>query len=310
VNAAKNNTAIATTATAETAELRYIGRFAPSPSGDLHLGSLYTAAASYLDARSRSGRWLVRLEDLDRPRVVPGAAREILRTLEAFGFEWDGDVVRQSERTERYVDALEALRARDLTFECSCSRSQLAEDDRYPGHCRAAPLKTVGPTATRLRIEPCTIQFSDRIQGTFRQDVAASVGDIVLRRRDQVIAYVLAVVVDDAAQGVTDVVRGADLLDNTPRQIHLQRLLGLRTPSYSHVPVLVEPDGKKLAKSARSARLRDRSALPALLQVFALLGLAPPPELGGGTVSEAWGWALRSWREHRVPPRLTLALPP
>ncbi|MDP8984608.1 MAG: tRNA glutamyl-Q(34) synthetase GluQRS, partial [Pseudomonadota bacterium] len=230
---------------------RYVGRFAPSPSGELHLGSLYTAAASYLDARAAGGRWLVRIEDLDIPRVIPGCADGILRTLGAFGFEWDGEVVRQSERLERYAAALGSLRARGLTFECSCSRSELAEEDRYRGHCRERPLAADRPTATRLRVDEGVVLFTDRIQGRFRQDVAAAVGDIVLRRRDRLFAYVLAVVVDDAAQGITHVVRGADLLDNTPRQMYLQRLLALEHPSYAHVPVLTEPDGKKLAKSAR-----------------------------------------------------------
>jgi len=273
------------------------------------MGSLYTAAASYLDARAQGGRWLVRIEDLDRPRVVVGSAAGILRTLEAFGFEWDDEVTRQSEREDRYRDALTTLRSQDLTFECSCSRSQLAEEDRYPGFCRAAPLVAGVPTAIRLRVDPGYIAFTDRIQGTFRQDVAASVGDVVLRRRDQLIAYVLAVVVDDAAQGVTDIVRGADLLDNTPRQLHLQRLLGLPPPSYAHVPVVTEPGGAKLAKSARSVGLTAAGVLPPqLIAAFRLLNLTPPPELCEATLVEAWRWAIGRWDMARIPRRLTLAL--
>src|SRR6202045_2807996 len=259
-NAAKSNTATATTATDNAQP--YVGRFAPTPSGDLHLGSLYTAVASFLDARAHGGRWLLRMEDLDRPREVAGSADGILRTLQAFGFEWDGEVVRQRDRSELYVDALQTLQARNLTFQCSCSRLQLEDESRYPGTCRVRPTASGVPAATRLRIEPGTILFCDRIQGSYRQDVAGAVGDVILKRRDGIFAYLLAVVVDDAAQGVTHVVRGADLLDNTPRQIYLQRLLRLPLPTYAHVPVLTEPDDTKLAKSRRSVPMDADSALP------------------------------------------------
>jgi glutamyl-Q tRNA(Asp) synthetase len=261
-----------------------------------------------LDARANGGSWLVRVEDLDGPRVVPGSADGILRTLNRFGLEWDGEVAYQSDRADRYAAALEYLRARGLTFQCSCSRLQLAEDERYPGHCRNGPMKPGSLSATRVRVDDATIQFTDRIQGTFRQDVAAAVGDILVRRRDQLFAYVLAVVVDDAAQRVTHVVRGADLLDNTPRQIHLQRLLGLKTPYYAHVPLLMEPDGRKLAKSARSVQLDGISPLPHIIKVFDLLNLSPPPELGLATIPEAWGWATAKWNIDRLPKRLTSRL--
>jgi glutamyl-Q tRNA(Asp) synthetase len=313
VNAAKSSTATETTDTADALGKRrdtagYVGRFAPSPTGDLHLGSLYTAAASFLDARANGGRWLVRVEDLDGPRVVPGSADGILRTLSRFGFEWDGEVVHQSARGDRYAAVVDDLRARGLTFQCSCSRLQLAEDDRYPGYCRNGPLRPGTPCATRVRVEQATIQFTDRIQGTFRQDVAATVGDMLVRRRDQLFAYVLAVVVDDAAQRVTRVVRGADLLDNTPRQIHLQRLLGLPAHDYAHVPLLLEPDGRKLAKSSRSVQLDGGAPLPLLIKVFGLLNLAPPPELDLATIPEAWNWAIGRWNIDRVPRRLTSLL--
>jgi glutamyl-Q tRNA(Asp) synthetase len=259
-----------------------------------------------LDARAHGGRWLVRIEDLDAPRIIPGSEAAILETLHRFGFEWD-ELTRQSERTERYAAALEDLAQQGLTFACSCSRSQLADETRYPGHCRAHPLIPGVATATRLRIEPGHIQFTDRIQGTFRQDVAAAVGDMVLRRRDGFFAYVLAVVVDDAAQGVSDVVRGADLLDNTPRQILLQRSLRLPTPRYAHVPALVEADGRKLAKSARSVAITT-AALPELIRVFELLGLAPPASLAAATLTDAWAWAVAQWRVERVPKRLACPL--
>ena len=276
----------------------------------MHLGSLYAAAASYLDARSHGGRWLLRIEDLDRAREAPGSADGILRTLQRFGFEWDGAVMRQSERTEAYAAALEQLANQGLTFQCSCSRLQLEDDTRYPGHCRVRPLLAGVSTATRLRVEPGSLFLTDRIQGTYRQDVAAAVGDVILRRRDQIFAYLLAVVVDDAAQGVTHVLRGADLLDNTPRQMYLQRVLELREPVYAHVPVLTEPDNAKLAKSSRSVALDTEPALNQLRRVFSLLGLGASNELAGASIAEAWGWAFRVWDANKVPKRLNVCVSP
>jgi glutamyl-Q tRNA(Asp) synthetase len=257
---------------------------------------------------------LLRIEDLDRPREIAGSADGILRTLEQFGFEWDGAVTRQHDRAERYEDALRALRAKQRIFACSCSRAQLhaqihaqfEEELRYPGTCRTRQLSSGTPAAIRVRVDPEQVLFTDRIQGTYRQNVADAVGDFILQRRDQVYAYVLAVTVDDAAQGVTHIVRGADLLDNTPRQIYLQRLLGLAEPSYAHVPVLTEPDGAKLAKSRRSVRLSAEAPLPQLCAVFSLLGLTPPPSLASATIRVAWHWAIGQWNLNKVPKRLDL----
>jgi glutamyl-Q tRNA(Asp) synthetase len=262
--------------------------------------------ASFLDARAHQGRWLLRIEDLDRPREVAGSAAGILQTLQDFGFEWDGEIVRQRDRDELYAGALRTLQLRHLTFECSCSRLQLEDETRYPGTCRVRPSAAGMATATRLRVDPGTILFADRIQGKYRQEVSAAIGDVILKRRDQVFAYLLAVVVDDAAQGVTHVVRGADLLDNTPRQILLQQLLGLPTPLYAHVPVLTEPDDTKLAKSRRSVRLSAEQALPQLLTVFSLLGMLPPKALMRASLAEAWGWAIARWQVDRVPKRLNV----
>jgi glutamyl-Q tRNA(Asp) synthetase len=274
----------------------------------LHVGSLYAAAASFLDARAHGGRWLLRIEDLDRQREVAGSAAGILRTLEAFGFEWDGEIVRQQDRGELYAAALHSLKARRLTFECSCSRLQLEDESRYPGTCRTQPRMAGLATATRLCVEPKLIQFHDRIQGIYRQDVGAAIGDIILKRRDHVIAYVLAVVVDDAAQGVTHIVRGADLLDNTPRQNYLQQLLGLPVPQYAHVPVLTESDDSKLAKSRRSVQVKADSALPQILSVFSKLGMPPPDSLASASLAEAWRWAVNEWHIGRVPKRLNVRL--
>ncbi len=307
----RSSTGTATTDTASSGcgpAAGYVGRFAPSPTGDLHLGSLYAAAASFLDARAHRGRWLVRMEDVDQPRVVPGAADRILATLEAFGFEWDGEVLRQSDRADAYAEALGTLSRRGLTFPCSCSRLTLAGEARYPGHCREAPRRPGAALATRLRVDPGYVQFSDCIQGAFRQDVALASGDLILKRRDGCIAYLLAVVVDDAHQAVTNVVRGADLLDHTPAQIYLQRCLELPTPSYAHVPALLEPGGGKLSKSARSVALARGSALSQLIYVFELLGLDPPASLRSAGLPVAWEWAAEQWDMRPLAKRPSLSV--
>ncbi len=275
----------------------------------MHLGSLFTAAASFLEARARGGEWLLRIEDLDRAREVPGSAARMLSVLEAFGFEWDGPVVRQSERLPLYAAALARLAAQGLLFDCTCARQELEQHERYPGYCRDGPRKPSQARARRLRVEPGRIQFHDRIQGLFRQDVAAAVGDLLLVRRDGVYAYVLAVVVDDAAQGITDVVRGADLLDNTPRQIYLQQALRLPTPTYAHVPLLTESDGRKLAKSKRSVHLDGERPQSRLRAVFEMLGMRPPADLESGKTSEIWAWAVANWKLERLPKGLAARVP-
>lgn len=276
----------------------YVGRFAPSPSGPLHLGSLVAAVASYLDARAARGRWLVRMEDLDRGRVLAGCAEQMLATLGAFGLEWDGAVEYQSTRTAHYQAAFEELRRRGLTFECSCSRRELSEEAGYPGTCRSAPHRP-GPTATRFRVPDGHIGFDDRLQG--RADFAlAERGDVIIRRRDGDFAYQLAVVVDDALQSVTDVVRGADLLDSTPWQIALQQSLALATPRYAHLPLVREPDGQKLAKSRRSVALQPEKAAAELLQALTLLRQGPPVELKSQSVREVLDWGVRHWQPERL----------
>ncbi|MFZ0549232.1 MAG: tRNA glutamyl-Q(34) synthetase GluQRS [Steroidobacteraceae bacterium] len=283
----------------------YVGRFAPSPTGSLHLGSLLAAVGSYLEARSRGGRWLVRMEDLDRARIVPGSAAKILRTLEAFGLGWDGEVEYQSHRTHLYAEALESLRAGGLTFECSCSRRELAtEESGYPGTCREGPRRP-GATATRLRVdETATIAFDDRFQGPIALPMD-KLGDVIVRRRDGVFPYQLAVVVDDALQRVTDVVRGADLLESTGWQIALQRALRLPTPRYAHLPLLLERSGEKLSKSRRSVALDVRRAGGELLNTLRLLGLSPPAELAGAAPATLLKWATACWR---APPPLAREL--
>ncbi len=284
----------------------YIGRFAPTPSGYLHFGSLIAALASYLDARSVGGRWLVRIEDLDPPRELPGAQAVILKTLENYGFEWDGDVVRQSERLGQYGEALEHLLERGLAYACTCSRKQLeGSAGVYPGFCREAG-RSLRDAAIRLRVPEREYAFVDRVQGAFAQQLAREVGDFVIRRRDGLYAYQLAVVLDDAWQGITDVVRGADLLDSTPRQLYLQELLGLPHPRYLHVPLIVQADGHKLGKSYRSPPLPTDQAGPLLLRALRTLGQSPPGELDQAQPPELLGWAIAHWDAGRIPRRRTL----
>ncbi len=294
----------------------YRGRFAPSPTGPLHFGSLTAAVGSYLEAKSRGGAWLVRMEDLDRPREQPGAADAILRTLEACGMGWDGSILYQSRRGEAYGAALSRLEAQGLAYPCGCSRKEIADSGLgpdgaliYPGTCRTglAPGKT--PRATRVRVGDSVIEFEDALQGRFRQDLATEVGDFVLLRADGCYAYQLAVVIDDADQGITHVVRGADLLASTPRQIYLQRLLGLPTPHYLHLPAAVNAAGEKLSKQTRAAAVDARDPLPALVQVMEFLGQSPPAQLGRATLAEFWDWALAHWNAAHIPRRRSLPEP-
>src|SRR5712671_4703967 len=275
----------------------YVGRFAPSPTGPLHFGSLVAALASWLDARSMHGRWLVRIEDLDRPREQAGAAAEILRTLERFGLYWDEPVLFQSARTELYRFALEALR--DHTYWCGCTRREIADSAGmaadgpkiYPGTCRAGLPAGKPPRALRLKASQ-RVLFHDRAQGPQDQDVAAAIGDFVLYRADGQFAYQLAVVVDDAEESVTDIVRGADLLDSTARQIHLQRLLGHRQPRYLHVPMAVNRAGAKLSKQSGAPPLEVSNREELLLQALVFLGPAPTENLAD---------AVRYWEPSRIP---------
>lgn len=281
--------------------MRYRGRFAPSPTGPLHFGSLVAAAASYLEARSRGGDWLVRMEDVDGGRTEPGAAGRILFDLERLGFEWDGEVMVQSDRTDAYRSALDGLRANGWAYACGCTRREIAGEGRYPGHCANGLAEGKQPRAWRVRTRAEATEFVDAVQGPQSQNVAAEVGDFVLLRADGYFAYQLAVVVDDAEQGITHVVRGADLLDSTPRQIHLQRLLDLETPEYSHIPVVVGADGAKLSKQTLAPALAEGRESEQLAAALEFLGHAPPGELRMGQVRQLWRWAMAEWRLDRVP---------
>jgi glutamyl-Q tRNA(Asp) synthetase len=252
----------------------YRGRFAPSPTGPLHFGSLIAALASHAEARARGGRWLLRIEDVDLPRAQPDAERDILATLTRYGFAWDEPILRQSERTARYAMALSRLIERRLAYPCACSRRDVQSapsgaggEHVYAGTCRdgiPASRAARSERAWRIRVGDTAVAFDDRLQGAQLQDLARDVGDFVIRRADGLFAYQLAVVVDDAEQSITAIVRGADLLASTPRQIHLQRLLGLPQPSYLHVPVALDGAGEKLSKQTRAAALPE-DPLPPLL---------------------------------------------
>ncbi|GAB2514056.1 tRNA glutamyl-Q(34) synthetase GluQRS [Lysobacter humi (ex Lee et al. 2017)] len=277
------------------------GRFAPSPTGDLHAGSLLAALGSWLFARRAGGQWLVRIEDVDRPREVPGAAERQVGALHAFGFEPDGEIVRQSTREHLYRDALARLRAAGLAFDCWCSRADLASTGGIHRACVRGPVDGRRP-AVRLRVEDgATAAFEDAIQGPYGQDLGAEVGDFVLHRADGLWAYQLAVVVDDAAQGVTEVVRGADLLDSTPRQILLQRALGLPTPAYAHLPLVRDADGRKLSKSDSAHPLDPAAPLPALHRAWAQLGQAAEPVAGAAGPGDWLARALAAFDPARIP---------
>ena len=292
-----------------------VGRFAPSPTGPLHFGSLVAALASYCDARARGGRWLVRIEDVDQPRSRASAERAILRTLSRYGFRWDGDVVRQSERTAHYVRALARLREAGLVYACACTRREMEQAPRnatgeriYPGTCRNAGIDALAPrVAQRIRVDDALVEYVDAVQGLQRQDVAREVGDFIVRRADGWFAYQLAVVVDDAHQGVTSIVRGADLLPSTPRQIYLQRALGVATPEYLHVPVAINAAGEKLSKQTCAPALPD-DAVPALVSAWRFLD-QPPPRALPPSAAAFMAHAVSAWTRARLPPTAMLPAP-
>ncbi len=276
--------------------VRYRGRFAPSPTGPLHAGSILAALASYLDAKANQGLWFVRMEDLDPPRESPAAAKAILLTLETLGLHWDDQVLYQSQRQSAYHDALAELRNKKLVYACECSRQMLADyGNVYPGICRTMNVTAQNPVALRCRISPRTISFTDRIQGNFFQHLETDVGDFVILRKEGLFAYQLAVVVDDAWQEITDIVRGIDLLDSTPRQIYLQEILGLATPRYAHIPVLINAQGQKLGKQQYAEAVATMRPGQVLFRALQRLHQNPDPELESCTPEEILGWSIEHW---------------
>lgn len=294
----------------------YRGRFAPTPSGPLHFGSMVAAVGSYLDARAHGGKWLLRIDDLDPPRVAPGANDAILRCLEAFSMEWDGDVVYQGGRNEAYHAELHRLRQAGLVYPCACSRREIGEAGLngiegtvYPGTCRHGMPSGREARALRVRTDSAVTGFVDLLQGQVTQVLETDVGDFVAYRADRVFAYHLACAVDDAEQGVTHVVRGADLMASTPRQIYLQGLLGLATPAYLHLPVAVNSTGEKLSKQTLAQAVNTADPLPTLDRVLRFLGHPPPVQVRDEGLAALWHWAIENWRRESLPRATSLPAP-
>lgn len=278
----------------------YVGRFAPSPTGPLHFGSLVAAVASYLEARANSGRWLIRIEDIDPPREQAGSTDLILSALENYGFEWDGEVLFQSTNRDDHLQAIQSLVHRGLAYRCNCSRRDLADFPHgslgviYPGTCRERSVS--GDAAIRVRTEPSDILFEDSLQGRMVQNMEQDSGDFIIHRRDGLIAYQLAVVVDDHLQNISEVVRGIDLLDSTPRQLWLQKLLGYEHPTYAHIPVVTHADGDKLSKLTGAPGIPLDTPAQFLAEALHVLQQSPPPELASEALPEVWKWALKNWQ--------------
>jgi len=281
-----------------------MGRFAPSPTGDLHFGSFLAAVASYLDAKNAGGGWLLRIEDLDPPREVAGSAASIIRDLEQLGMTPDGPVMYQSNRSAAYQAACDTLLEQGMAYWCGCSRSDLPSSGVYPGTCRNGLPNGKQARALRIRTDDRPIHFSDYIQGKVNQDLSKDCGDFIIKRADGYFAYQLAVVIDDAEQKITNVVRGADLLDSTTRQIWLQQCLQLPTPKYAHLPLVVQKDGNKLSKSLGADPLRNSDKLGSLQLALKLLGQDPPQTDWKST----WEWAIAHWSMAKIP-RINLQMP-
>ncbi len=291
----------------------YIGRFAPSPSGPLHFGSLVAAVASYLDAKSHQGKWLVRIEDLDPPREPAGTADLILNQLQAFGLQWDDDILFQSQRLSAYSDALEKLERLNLCFACNCTRARMQSlGSVYDGHCRpnlvalAATAEVKKRYAIRVKITDTNIQFEDLIQGIYHQNLRRDCGDFVVRRKDNFFAYQLAVVVDDAYQNISHIVRGFDLLESTPRQIYLQQKLGLAQPVYAHFPLAANNNGDKLSKQHYAQSIDPSSATDTLLRAMEFLGINTRLAKPSATPAQTLQWGVEHWHIQNVPKLATI----
>ncbi len=283
----------------------YRGRFAPSPTGPLHLGSLLTAVGSYLQAKSNKGIWLLRIEDIDPPREARGAADLILRDLDNFGFEWDGLTQYQSAQLYIYQDIVSDLIKNNQAYYCTCSRKKIAETGLrnkhgliYPGFCRN---KKWHQGAVRIRTRDENIVFNDGLQKTISQNIETEVGDYVIKRADDLFAYHIAVVVDDEYQQITEIVRGSDLHEITPRHIYLQKILNYATPRYIHLPIVTHSTGEKLSKQTGAKPLNKKSSVPQLCQVLTMLGQQPEDSLQYESLSNFWEWAIKNWNLQKIP---------
>ena len=283
-------------------QANYIGRFAPSPTGPLHLGSLIAAVASYVDAKSKNGIWVLRMEDLDPPREPPGTADLILDQLYALGIQWDGEVLYQSSRINAYRETLKQLSKEELCYPCGCTRLQIkAMGSVYNGSCRNHTVSLPEKFAIRVKTFNDLIGFNDKIQGHQQQNVRKEVGDFIVLRKDNLFAYQLAVVVDDSYQKITDVVRGYDLIDSTPRQIHLQKVLGFKTPKYAHIPIILNDKGHKLSKQNFATPIEPKDGNNLIFQSLKYLGQKPPPPMNRASTDEQLQWAISNWDIHAIP---------
>ena len=281
----------------------YKGRFAPSPTGPVHYGTLVAAVGSFLQARQNNGEWFIRMDDIDTVRVVDGADEDILYTLEHFGFEWNGEVTYQTKQIDSYQQALEMLISRSMVFPCLCSRKHLAKTDNsiYPGTCRHRTLPEKKEHALRVVSQDVNIEFDDIVMGKQFQNIRQQCGDFIIKRRDGLFAYQLAIVVDDAAQDITEVVRGADLLSSTHRQIYLQQLLNYSTPRYCHLPLAVDEAGKKISKSEQATKVDIKNKEKLLVNALSFLGQQPPKDLRKSQLIDIWLWAIEHWNINKVP---------
>lgn len=291
--------------------VKAVGRFAPSPTGPLHFGSLISALASFLDIRSVGGHWMLRIEDIDPPREVLGASDIILRQLCAHGLYWDGPVLYQSNRLAAYAAAIEHLKSKDLAYYCSCNRKRLSTlNGIYDGLCRSLELIS-GETSVRIRLpsQPTLIGFYDHILGDYDQNITNYVGDFIIQRKDQLFSYQLAVVLDDHYQGITNVMRGSDLVDSTPRQIYLQRCLGYSQPQYAHIPIATNALGQKLSKQNCAASLKQGEESLTLWSALDWLQQSPPESLHNSSVNEIIAWAIAHWNSKKIKPSLSISAP-
>jgi glutamyl-Q tRNA(Asp) synthetase len=284
--------------------LPYIGRFAPSPTGPLHLGSLYTALASYLDARANRGHWLLRIDDLDTPRIKKGSTASILKTLERFGLCWDGQIYYQSQHIDVYEAALQRLLSGHLLYPCTCSRKQLSDHSQtgniYPGTCRLLSSEPTSAFALRVKTNLQPISFYDLLQGEIVRNLAQQDGDFIIKRKDQIIAYQLAVVIDDQQQAISHVVRGLDLLYETPKQLYLQQKLGITQPIYAHIPIVTDTLGQKLSKQSHAPAVKQDSPSAVLFKLLQWLKQSPPAVLKNSATHEILSWAILNWKPNKL----------
>lgn len=278
----------------------YVGRFAPAPSGPLHFGSIIAALGSYLQAKANNGEWLVRIEDSDRFRVAEGATTLILNTLEQLGLAWDREIIIQSQRENRYREELEKLQDMGIVYPCTCTRRE-TRGKPYPGTCRNGMSRKRTFRSLRIRTDDTPIEFEDAVVGKYSQSLENEVGDFVIKRSDGMTAYQLAVVIDDADQGITEIVRGADLIESTPRQIYLQRMLQYPTPAYLHLPVAIDDTGRKISKQNNAPGIDITQGARVLTNALAFLGQQPDPQLADATVEDVIQWGLDHWDISKIP---------